>query len=362
MEQKVKFKGILKDFEFKGVNRELIDYLVNIGVYSPDDDFELASYGNSMVLEDMLRLDGIAYFLNRPFLEEIYNELECFVADSAVDIIIDLQKEIELSINRHIDKPKKRRAIKKKHKELFKKLNIDNEYYYYEIDSELIGWSKWKERICELDATIPELVLNHLLNEDYYLAQMDEFKGLGFKYPVLALNLNRWSAYFIFKSVSKYLNDELAKIDILENTGGKSIDVKIKELENSNQLDAKNVKKANLKILFEEAGQKEVYKNVIKDLIDRNIIKKTEDSYEVVIPTKYQIRGGQSFICSIGMQLYNKGYIQKCHDGEKITEALNNTFINSSVSRKNYFSLKESPRQSEYLHLTNFIPYNRSIV
>ncbi|MDO7174151.1 hypothetical protein [Mariniflexile sp. AS56] len=209
--------------------------------------------------------------------------------------------------------------------ELFEEFNkIYNDIYH--VDGNQVGFCQksWNEKYDISKLLLKGIIANECLLEDFIFF------------------LKRWRAV-------NHKNNELVYITS-----------KIQELEKATTPPPNEPR--TLKSLFKEVGVENKYDDIINLFIENNIIQKQDNGLEILIPLKYKAQGKQSFICAIGMQLYLKMYIHKDHEGGKIiTEALNNTFLNSSVSRANYnYLLNQSPKQNEFLNNFKFVEFNRA--
>jgi hypothetical protein len=97
------------------------------------------------------------------------------------------------------------------------------------------------------------------------------------------------------------------------------------------------------------------YDPIIELLIKKKLVVKTKNGLEIILPPKFQKKGGNFFMVAIAFRLREMDYVKRGGDDIDIVDAMNNTFDNCSLSKQNYSSFKDSPRQSEYFEAIKFI-------
>ncbi|WP_417858837.1 hypothetical protein [Xanthomarina gelatinilytica] len=208
--------------------------------------------------------------------------------------------------------------------------------YFDFLELESNNPKKWKEWVYQ------RLESSDFIKE--YLTNNDDLYDYEFIYSKHNPNgnydlINIWSNFLVIKKTNDFINET------------------IEELSKKTKTPTTTPKTTTTNLTFKELfkNPKEDCDLVLSQLIENNIIKKTNNKYEIIIPDKYKVKGTQFFICSIGMQLIEKGYFDKDYDGTAIAEAFNDFFINVKISKQNYNSLKDSPNQREYLKHTDFL-------
>jgi hypothetical protein len=121
----------------------------------------------------------------------------------------------------------------------------------------------------------------------------------------------------------------------------------LEEVDNDNRvLVDKNNKESELPLrdLFNNV---ENYEPFIKLFIKKNIIKNTDSGHEIIYPKKFT-KKQNFFNVALAMYLMRKDYIKMYSTDKDIVSAMNNTFSNCNLSKQNYSSFKDSPKQTDY--------------
>lgn len=357
--KKLKFYGVLSSYDCDTVNLELLHTLIEKKIVNVVRDYKqedcvynwMNEVKDSMKFSWYMYYDKKEYSVSNEVFEELYEIVKRFIIPEGLSYEIEID-ELNFSLNRFIDKESKLSFLKAYYEREYPKdiefgIFIEDKIFTENIElsdgRKYKRYRTWKELFFD-ELKESQLWIDYLTEDVNNLEKesediVDKLFDCEGENQALGEFIDKW-IYFIERDCIN--NHILSKIQELEK--------KIVTTEDDSKPSLKD-----LKALFKESGVEKKYDNVINLLIEKERVKKVNDDLEIVIPNKYKKRGKQHFICSLGMQLYNKGYIPSIYDGKVITEALNNTFVNSSVTRKNYFALKESPRQDIYLQYFNFI-------
>ena len=386
-EPNLKYYGLFGNEEFELVNQSLLEKLLFLGVFKENDtfkndseylnDFRIGetSFSDGFSFEIRFSFEGKFYELTGAIIDELFNVCKYYVENYMIDVESELNDSF-YELNKFLNKKDKIKFLQKKYKEVFPSDKIQ-EFAIFKgegvsqyIDSDTENWREyfedkitWFPEILKIYLTMSKInneVSSNICHYIGYTKHLASDKIEDKDYPLLLSIMRNLSGPCIDKSFLNFL--DTWKTFYQKEIALNLISNKIKELEEEINNTTQNAtpplppkEKLTLKKLFIDQN---LCKGIIDKLIDKNIIREVSGEYEIIIPKKYERRGYQSFICSIGMQLHDKGYLHSHYDGEAISNAFNNTFKNVSITRKNYGSLKESSNQEEYLKYTHFIPRN----
>lgn len=344
LENRIKFFGILEGYNLYKVDLTLIQLLIDKNIYRkknlPPDSFfgylEGSEEYNHFGLE--LSLKPNVYRFNLDIYEEIFLLCYKYVEERSF-ITYPYSEWLEDKIALKMDKKSKRKFLKKQYKKWFPPEENFNLYSSIVDDRETFHEIQraWYDMCCENcyeggQGSFLHLYLTSSLKSDYYIKEIDD---------LIEIAMDNCSYFKEF--IEEWIYFSIAEIrlnDILDL---------LKIVEKPNKQKKKSNKKKNI-MLENLFSNKEKYDSIISDLITNNII---TANFEINIPIKYKKRGAQFYYCSIINQLQNKGYLMFCEDVD-LVQAMNNTF-NINLTKHNYYTFLNSPKQEEYLLFTAFI-------
>lgn len=326
----------------------------------------------------------VSYTINPEFLNEIYDSIKEYVEslnNESIDWrniglsfdLIDFQQKV----NSLIDVETKKTMLINCNKQL----NIS--YMNFTLEEENYKYVKLKKSLppMSLSNLFDFKRVDKLLDQREYILKMDELstypmRRLYHSFLCEGMEWREWVFRRIDKSnlIHEYLTHDFSYSDKLEyaflvdfeefdliNIWGNFICFKKADIFIKSELSlliksTKEIEKSDSKPdhLSELLTNKKTFDELIRQLIDKNIVKINNSNYYVVIPSKYKKHGFQMFTCAIGLSLDNKGYLKSCNNTD-IVRVLNNLFENSKVSKQDYDNLLNSKNQSTYLAYTSFL-------
>ncbi|MFD2915822.1 hypothetical protein [Psychroserpens luteus] len=337
------FIGILKDYDLSNLDDNLIEILIDKRVYVIREVYQFPDLIEEYD-EDREKYNAFGWFIARkPFyydfnpliVKESFLLIRNYIENKSY-ITEDFVLALEFKVDSKFDRKSKKKYLKKQYEKFlpddlefasFSTLVDKSEKVYgvhqawYESFTDLVGSDSESFLGLYLTNSKGDLTLEKFIKDMVALAiEVDhEFKDF----------VEQWKTFYKAELI---LNEILFLLEEIDNENRVLVDKKNKESE------------ITLKDLFNNV---ENYEPFIKLYIKKNIIKNTVNGHEIIYPKKFT-KKRNFFNVALAMYLMRKDYMKIYSTDKEIVSAMNNTFSNCNLSKQNYSSFKDSPKQTDY--------------